>query len=301
MADAGGGSTPDDLHTIASEALGAVVSADGAELRRLTTADGEDLLWCGGPQWPRHAPVLFPIVGRLVDDTLLHEGRPYRLTQHGFARDRRFDRVELAPDRVVFELRDDAATRAVFPFAFRLTVTHAVEGRTLTVTTRVDNPSDRILPCGVGAHPAFRWPLVDGVPPERHHLEFETEESPFTRGVSDGLLGPAVASPIEGRRLALTPELFADDALVLPDVASRSVRFVAEAPPGRIRRAIEIAWTGYKDLGVWSKPSGAPFLCVEPWYGMSSAVDWRGEFTRKPGILSIEPGGSRRLSWRVTV
>ena len=37
-----------------------------------------------------NAPVLFPIVGRLRDDTLVHQGRSYRMTQHGFARDRRF-------------------------------------------------------------------------------------------------------------------------------------------------------------------------------------------------------------------
>jgi len=28
--------------------------------------------------------VLFPIVGRLRDDTLVHQGRDYKLTQHGF-------------------------------------------------------------------------------------------------------------------------------------------------------------------------------------------------------------------------
>jgi galactose mutarotase-like enzyme len=300
-ADERSGSAIDDRHIIGSASLSAAVSADGAELRRLTSADGADLLWHGGPQWPRHAPVLFPIVGRLVDDTLLHEGRSYRLTQHGFARDRRFDWIERGDGRAVLELRDDAATRAVYPFAFRLIMTYEVEGRTLTVTTGIENPGDHALPCGVGAHPAFRWPLVDGVPRDRHRLEFDAAERPFTLVVRDGLLGSPAASPIDGRRLRLTPDLFADDALVLPDVASRSVRFVAEDAAGQELRAIEVAWEGYKDLGIWSKPSGAPFLCIEPWYGMSSPIDWQGEFAEKPGILTIEPGGVRRLSWRVTV
>lgn len=291
----------DDRHTIASPALAADVAADGAELTRLRTADGEDLIWHGGPAWPRHAPVLFPIVGRLVDDTLLHDGRAHRLGQHGFARDRRFVWVERGAGRAVLELRDDAATRAVFPFPFRLSLAYEIDGRTLTVITGVDNPGDRPLPCGVGAHPGFRWPLVDGVPQERHRLEFERAESRFILGVRDGLLGAPIPSPIDGHRLRLSPDLFAGDALVLPDVASRSVRFVAEDAEGREIRALTVAWTGFKDLGIWSKPSGAPFLCIEPWYGMASATDWHGEFAGKPGILVIEPGGSRRLSWSVTV
>ena len=48
------------------------------------------MLWQAGPVWPRHAPVLFPIVGRLKDDRLRHQGKSYHLPQHGFARDRRF-------------------------------------------------------------------------------------------------------------------------------------------------------------------------------------------------------------------
>jgi galactose mutarotase-like enzyme len=290
-----------DRQTIGSASLVAVVSAEGAELRRLTTAAGDDLLWHGGPEWPRHAPVLFPIVGRLVDDTFLHEGKAHRLTLHGFARDSRFAWVERGSDRVVLELRDDAATRAVYPFPFRLELTYAIADRTLTVTTRVENPGDVPLPCGVGAHPAFRWPLVEGIAQESHSLEFDADESPFTFQVCDGLLGPRVASPIAGRRLRLSPDLFVDDALILPDVASRSVRFAAHDAEGRTRRALDVAWTGYRDLGIWSKPEGARFLCIEPWYGMCSPVGWQGEIADKPGLLSIEPGGARDLTWSVTV
>lgn len=290
-----------DRRVLRSAALTAVVSADGAELQKLTTAAGEDLLWHGGPEWPRHAPVLFPIVGRLVDDTLVHQGRPYRLTLHGFARDRRFAWVEHSDRRLVLELRDDAATRAVYPFPFRLEMSFELDGRTLTVATTVENPGDGALPCGVGAHPAFRWPLIDDVPQERHSLDFDAEERPVTFQVRDGLLGEPIPAPLDGRTMRLSPELFAGDAVILADLASRSVRFRAHDADGGVLRSLEVAWTGYKDLGIWSKPSGAAFLCIEPWYGMASPIGWQGEITAKPGILLIEPGGSRRFSWSVTV
>ena len=44
-------------------------------------AEGTELLWQAGLQWPSHALLLFPIVGRLEDDTLRHDGKIYPMTQ----------------------------------------------------------------------------------------------------------------------------------------------------------------------------------------------------------------------------
>ena len=89
-----------DRHDLASSGLTACVKADGAELCTLRDANGLDYLWSAEPIWPRHAPILFPIVGRLRNDTLTHAGQEYRLTQHGFARDRRFTWTERTADRM---------------------------------------------------------------------------------------------------------------------------------------------------------------------------------------------------------
>ena len=77
-------------HTLFNDSISASVSAAGAELVSLKNAQGLELLWQAGPVWPRHAPILFPIVGRLKNDVLRHRGKLYPLTQHGFARDRKF-------------------------------------------------------------------------------------------------------------------------------------------------------------------------------------------------------------------
>ncbi|TIP33844.1 MAG: aldose 1-epimerase family protein, partial [Mesorhizobium sp.] len=49
----------------------------------------------------------------------------------------------------------------------------------------------------------------------------------------------------------------------------------------------------------WSKPGGAPFLCIEPWHGIASPADFDGEFADKPGVMLIEPGARRVLSYRI--
>src|SRR5580692_5000982 len=114
-------------HTLASSGISAVIKADGAELCSLKNSEGVELLWQAGPTWPRHSPNLFPIVGRLKNDTLRHRGKVFAMTQHGFARDRRFDWVERGPTSCTLVLVDDAQTRARFPFAFRLAVTYTVQ------------------------------------------------------------------------------------------------------------------------------------------------------------------------------
>jgi galactose mutarotase-like enzyme len=288
-----------DRHELDNGRLSAVIKADGAELCSLRDADGIELLWQAGPVWPRHAPVLFPIVGRLKHDRLLHDGAGHRLTQHGFARDRRFTWLEHSPLDCRLSLEDDLETRALYPFAFRLDITYTLQSNSLVVHYILSNPGNDELPAALGAHPAFRWPLAEGVPKNAHDLEFDTAEPAPVRRLADGLLKPETfPTPIEGRRLRLNETLFAEDALILDHPASTSVRYTAPGAPGA--PAIEISWLGFEQLGLWSK-SGGDFLCIEPWYGYSSPVDFDGDFADKPGLLRIPPGQQRELSYRITL
>ena len=289
-----------ETHEIASDRLRATVRAQGGELIALADANGP-ALWNGGPDWPRHAPVLFPIVGRLTDDTLIHEGRSYRLTQHGFARDSLFSWVERSTDRAVLELRESPETLAIYPFRFVLQMIYAVADDTLTVTSRVSNPADVPLICGVGAHPAFLWPLTEDIAKEAHRLTFPQAEPGQGLGVEAGLLGPAIPLPFSGTDLPLDENLFVNDASVIPDTVNRTVRVAALDGSARESRALTVSWEGYKDLGIWSKPTGAPFLCIEPWFSMASPIGWQGEIAEKPGILRLAPGESRDFVWRATL
>ncbi len=79
-----------DSFTISNGRVTATIKAAGAELCSLKDAHGHEVLWQAGEEWPRHAPLLFPIVGKLKDDVLRHRGQVYAMTQHGFARDQRF-------------------------------------------------------------------------------------------------------------------------------------------------------------------------------------------------------------------
>ncbi|WGR91071.1 aldose 1-epimerase family protein [Bradyrhizobium sp. ISRA443] len=286
-----------DSHTLHGDRIAATILAQGAELSSLKGADGAELLWQAGSQWPRHAPVLFPIVGRLKNDALRHDGKTYPMTQHGFARDRRFAWLEQGARSCKLALTDDADTRARYPFAFRLEVTYRIDGADLEVTFDVINTGEVMLPASLGGHPAFNWPLLPELPKEAYTLSFEKDEPAPVRGLKDGLMRPqAEPSPIRGRTLALSERLFDDDAMILDQVASTSVRFTAGQGP-----AIEVSWNGFRELGIWSKVGGAPFLCIEPWHGFASPAEFDGEFADKPGLMHIAPGTRRSLSYRIRV
>ncbi|MCA6120964.1 aldose 1-epimerase family protein [Bradyrhizobium sp. WSM 1704] len=286
-----------DSYTLRGEAIAATILARGAELSSLSNADGAELLWQAGPQWPRHAPILFPIVGRLKGDTLRHNGKAYPMTQHGFARDRRFEWLERGARSCRLVLADDAETRARYPFAFSLEVTYSVDDAALEVAFDIVNTGDEVLPASLGGHPAFNWPLVQGLPKDAYTLSFAKDESAPIRRLKDGLMRPqSEPTPVKGRTLALSERLFDDDAMILDQVASSSVRFAAAQGP-----AIELSWNGFRELGVWSKPGGAPFLCIEPWRGFASPAEFDGEFADKPGVMHIAPGGRQSLSYRIRV
>ncbi len=286
-----------DRHTLRSGAIEAIIKADGAELCSLKNAEGLELLWQAGPAWPRHSPVLFPIVGRLNNDQLRHRGKTYPMTQHGFARDCQFAWLERGTTSCKLVLADDDATRARYPFAFRLEITYSVVDADLKVAFDITNSGDGDLPASIGAHPAFNWPLLPGLAKEAYSLEFSDEEPAPVRRLEGGLMrAKAEFSPVSGKTLALSERLFDDDAVIFDQLASRSVRCAADRGP-----SIEMSWEGLPQLGVWSKPGGAAFLCIEPWHGFASPSDFDGEFADKPGVMRIAPDEKRSLSYRIRI
>ncbi|MBB3881193.1 aldose 1-epimerase family protein [Acetobacter oeni] len=286
-----------EIHTFGDALLKATVSARGAELTSLTQADGAPLLWNAGPEWRRHSPVLFPIVGRLPGDTATIDGKAYHLTQHGFARDQAFQFVETTSDGCVLELHENERSLAAFPFRFRLRIAYAIAGGKLAVHYTVVNPDDRkVLHASLGAHPAFLWPLHKGDPGTAYRLVFEEPEPEPIRRVSGGLLSAAAyPTPVNGRELALDDSLFADDAVIFDQIRSRSLVFGRPGAAG-----LKVSWEGFPELGVWTKP-GAPFLCIEPWHGLATPQGFSGEFRDKPGLFHLQPGEAWEAGWAVEV
>jgi galactose mutarotase-like enzyme len=274
----------------------AEISEHGAEPHSLRTRDGHELLWQAGEAWRRHAPILFPIVGRVPDDTVLVDGRTYPLTQHGFARDLVWDVVEAGESSATLRLSDSEDTRARFPFAFELSATYTMDDAGLVTTYEVGNPGDVPVPVSIGSHPAFAWPLEPGTAKSDHVVVFDSPEPAPIRRLDHTLVLPdARPTPIDGSTLRLDPALFTADAVVMDQVASRGLRYLA--PSGR---GLRMTWDDVFDVFVvWSRPTGGDLLCLEPCVGGAAPIDFVGELRDKPGVRLVAPGATLRASYRV--
>lgn len=288
-----------DTIRIATDALSAEFSTLGAELRVLRDEAGRDLLSDGPPEyWTGRAPFLFPIVGAVKDDRIHIDGQPYEMARHGFARKSLFALVDHRADRATFRLEADEATRAHYPFEFRLDVTHRTEGATLHTEAVLTNPGAVSLPASFGFHPAFRWPLPWGGARADHRLVFaEAEPAPIRRiDTASGLVLPEPCpTPVEGNMVTVRDDLFIADALIFDQLRSRSVRF--GVPGGRM---LQVDFPEMPLLGIWTKP-GAPFLCIEPWQGLTDPVGYDGDFRAKPYVIEVEPGAEHRFAIAVTI
>ena len=282
---------------LAGDGLSAAVDSHGAQLQSFHDRGGHELLWQGDPaSWPDRALVLFPVIGPLVDGELHHGGGVHQMPPHGFAHLREFAVAEQSDGRCVLELRDDAETREAYPFPFVFTASFELRDGGLENVLTVSNPGEEALPCDVGFHPGFRWPLEPERSKQEYSVVFDREEpAPIRRGSGDPvLLYPEPRqSPVEEATLRLRDELFEDLAIVWDRLDSRSVTYGALGG-----RGLRVEFPDSPHLGIWMIP-GAAFVCIEPWQGYPSPSDFRGEIADKPGIGSVEPRGSR--SWRMRV
>ncbi|HEY9212506.1 MAG TPA: aldose 1-epimerase family protein [Ancylobacter sp.] len=281
---------------LTSTLLSAEIAPLGAELVVLRDAKGADLLFNGDPAfWTGRAPLLFPIVGRLPGDALVHGGNSYPMLQHGFARRRVFTLLSASHDTAVFGLDADEETRKQYPFDFHLRVTYTLLEATLAITAIVSNPGTEPLPASFGFHPAFAWPLPYGGARTEHRLVFAKQEVETIHRPVGGLLSKATElnPAVDGVIVLDDDTLFARDALIFQHVRSHHVRYGVPGEPG-----LEVDFEGMPQLGLWGKP-GAPFVCIEPWYGYASPEGWGGEFSDKPGLAHIPPGGAQSFGMSV--
>ncbi len=158
-----------------NEYLKVSVEDHGAELVSVYDKENErEELWqAEPPYWNRHAPILFPNVGKHHDNTYRLNGKEFRTSQHGFARDREFVCISKTASVLTHKLVSDEETRSYFPFDFELYITHRLEERQLSVEWKVVNTSGEIMYFTIGGHPGFRVPIWEGSRQTDYYLLFQ--------------------------------------------------------------------------------------------------------------------------------
>ena len=265
----------------------------GAELQQFTHITHGNLLWQKNDQlWNRFAPILFPIVGRLLNDkyTLNHE--LYGMRQHGFARDQVFQVMEHSEDSITLRLTDNEQTRVQYPFAFELLVKYTLFKDTLEIDQRVTNLDSAELCYSIGGHPGFH---IDGKLSE-YYLDFGSDYSVQQHLISGNYYNGKTKEIQLSRKFQLSDDLFKSDAIVIKHPPFKSIGFGKIHGP-KILSLYCDTWTA---VGLWTKP-GAPFFCIEPWWGWADSLDSSCNLRYKDGIIWLNAGECSCHSFSIEV
>jgi galactose mutarotase-like enzyme len=277
------------MATIENDALRVEISTKGAQLTAVYDKVNQlEHLWQADPAvWPWHAPNLFPIVGQLINNELLVDGKAYPMNRHGFARQSEFILLEQEGDHVALSLPNSEQTVHSYPYKFDFQVLYTLIENALRVTYKLINHDDKTIYFSVGGHPAFRVPFYVGENYEDYYLEFEKRERLITHLLSaEGTFnGETEAIPSPGNKLYLSHKLFEKDALVFKDIVSREVSIKSD----KHDKSVSVQFPHFNYLGIWSK-GGGEFVCIEPWLGCADTENRPIDISQKEDIQSLKPG-----------
>ena len=290
------------LYTLENETLCVLVRSHGAELRSIKErADETEYLWDGNPEWWKYSsPVLFPIVGKLRDGKYRVSGAEYELPGHGFGRISDFELVARQQDSIEFVLEWSEDTLKVYPWKFALYVSYELEENKIKVIWRVRNLDEKHMVFSIGAHGAFRCPIVPGEKFEDYYLAFnEAEDMRNLPLDSKGQFKHESGDmAVKGTKLPLNYEMFRNDALAYAGQKSTQVSLRST----KSEKSLTVEAKGFPYWGYWTPDKGgAPFLCIEPWHGHADYVDFAGDFKDREGSEELAPGEEKKFSYTIAI
>lgn len=263
------------------------VNSFGAELCSVISKETEiEYIWQADKEvWVRHAPNLFPIVGKLKDGKYSYQSKEYQLPQHGFARDNEFICIEEKDDFLLFEFTANESTLEKFPFHFSLQIGYKLDGNRVKMTYSVFNPDSKELYFSIGAHPAFNCPLQKDELFTDYELYFPEKQKLVINSLNDGLITNHTKEVLlEDNRLSVSKELFNNDALVCMNSQIDEVQLVSK----KSKYGVSLISENWPYYGIWSKKGSEQFVCLEPWFGIADNEHTTSEFVSKIGIIKLE-------------
>jgi galactose mutarotase-like enzyme len=271
--------------------LQAEINLQGAELTFLGNETTGNVLWSKQTDhWNRVAPNLFPIVGRLLNDTYTLQGKSFRMPQHGFARDREFEVVEQTENTVRLRLISDSESMGVYPFSFVFDVCYSLTENGVSISYETQNTGSEPMYYSVGGHPAFY--LSESL--ENYYLEFDTAIQLEREHLVGSYFSGETSYYGVSNHLNLGDELFETDAFVLKAPEFKSVSLKHQNG----RTLVQLNCDSWTAIGFWTK-KGAPFICIEPWWGWADDIDSNGKLEEKAGIRKLNPGEKERLEYSI--
>lgn len=286
--------------TLENERLLIEVAERGSELVRIYDKQKKrEMLWDADPAiWPKHSPLLFPMVGQSYNKVYRHEGKVYEMQNHGFSWTSKFDFID-SEQGLSAVLKDSEESLSQYPFHFNLKVTHQLAGNKITVSWQVKNTGDTVMYYNIGAHPAFR--MQPGKKSSDMYLTFPGKSSLSYMLIQAGGSGCALTDtvyemPLENSTIRVSEHFWDKDAYIFDHQNIEVLGLLDEekAP------YVTVYCKGFPNVGVWAKPN-APFICLEPWYGRCDNHGYEGELKDKTGVMTLAAGETQEFSYIIEI
>ncbi len=275
------------IHKILHNNILVEINSLGAELIQFSK-NGLNYIWSVDDTfWNKTSPILFPIVGRLKNDSYSLNGINYKMDRHGFARNYDFKVLNKTENSISFTLTDNDETLSHYPFNFQLIITYTINTKGLTIAYTVKNNSEEVMPFSIGAHPAIN--IDSGF--DNYSILFENDSELISHELeNENFSGKTNQIKLQDKSLKLDYNLFEKDAIVLKNFESNHLTIYKHNSP-----FIKISFDNFPHLGIWTKKN-APFLCIEPWQGYADNKNTTGDLIKKEGMLHLSPNEEKNFS-----
>jgi galactose mutarotase-like enzyme len=187
--------------------------------------------------------------------------------------------VEKTENTATFSIQSNVETLKKYPFEFELQIKYTLIDTILELAYTVINKDSNPIPFSIGAHPAFALPSNF----DDYSLTFE-EVEPFEYSLLENGLVSNQTKTISTKTnsFPLTYKLFERDALIFKKLKSNSLTIIEKENP-----ILKVHFEDFPNLGIWTK-LGAPFICIEPWFGYSDTIESTGNLFEKEGIIVLK-------------
>ena len=277
------------------------VSEKGAELQNIQDKNGKEYLWQADPKyWSRHSPILFPIVCSVNDETYRVEGKEYHLPRHGFARDAQFKLIYQSERKVTFALESSEETRKVYPYDFTLSVSYILDDNKIGVIWHVHNDDTREIHFQIGGHPAFNIPGMKAGDSQSGRIRLDnTELMDALHSYGDGSheMNEVPFVEAENGMMEFSDNTWRNDSIKIHKSQLHRAELLGTDGEAEVtvdfRTPVVAFWSPYGKQ--------APFVCIEPWYGIGDPRGFNGEFKDKPLMNHLLPGASFMSKYEITI
>lgn len=284
------------IYTISDEKYTVSVSDLGAELISAISASGFEIMWAGKEFWLKHAPLLFPVCGRLKDKTYTVGGEAYSMDIHGFIAKRRFELVKRTKTKLTLISKSDEETKKLYPFDYTFIAEYELSGGRVICKTKVINDSEKVMPFMFGWHHAFAFPdsvrvLEDFTFDFGDKTECTNHPGNSINAEADLPIPAPERITLDGGKYKLdTDVLYDTDTVILSDMGNKLTMTDGKD------YSLRLSWSkNLKYLCMWKKPDNAArYLCIEPWSNSARGVENKENFDLRD-MQRLAPGESEEF------